>query len=337
MKILPQRILHIVLWTFIFLYPFLFDYADISDKNTVLRIFLLTFFQIVLFYFNSLVLIPKFLAPKKILIYLIIVILIISLITGFSLIVEYFSNPDYHKSGWKYYHFLYNTILLSLLVWGLSSGLKITAEWFRNERMKREMENQKITAELLNLKSQINPHFLFNSLNSIYSLSNKNPDKRSAQAIVKLSDMMLYMLYESSENTVALEKEIEYLNNYIELQRLRLKEGIPVVFNISGEINDKVIAPLLLIPFVENAFKHGISYQNDSFITIELKVGDDFLNFKTTNSISADVIEKEKSSGIGLENVRRRLEVLYPNRHKLEIVKSDSIFSIELQIQLKND
>ena len=145
------------------------------------------------------------------------------------------------------------------------------------------------------------------------------------------------MLYESSENTVALEKEIEYLNNYIELQRLRLKEGIPVVFNISGEINDKVIAPLLLIPFVENAFKHGISYQNDSFITIELKVGDDFLNFKTTNSISADVIEKEKSSGIGLENVRRRLEVLYPNRHKLEIVKSDSIFSIELQIQLKND
>lgn len=341
MKIIPQRILqpllHVLLWTFIFLYPFIFDYVSITDKVTLLRTFLLTFFQLLLFYFNSLVLIPKFLAPKRILVYLVIVIFIISIITCLSLVVQYFLNADYDKNKWAYYHFLYNSVILSLLVWGLSSGLKITAEWFKNERMKKEMENQKVSAELLNLKSQVNPHFLFNSLNSIYSLSNKNPDKKSAEAILKLSDMMRYMLYDSGDNYVDLEKEIEYLNNYIELQRLRLKAGITVTFNVHGKVGNKKIAPLLLIPFVENAFKHGISYQNESFISIELKVDDNSLNFITTNSIFLESVEKEKSSGIGLENVKRRLELLYPQKHKLNISKNEKSFDVELQIELDND
>ena len=228
-------------------------------------------------------------------------------------------------------------MLNSLMVWGISSGLKITAEWFKNERTKREMENQKISAELLNLKSQINPHFLFNSLNSIYSLANKNSDKRTAQTILKLSDMMRYMMYESADNIVALEKEIEYLKNYIELQQIRLKETIPVTFNVSGKIGNKMIAPLLLIPFVENAFKHGISYLHESFISIELNFEENHLNFKTTNSISTDLVEKEKSSGIGLENVRKRLDLLYPQKHKLQTFKSENSFTVKLQIQLSND
>lgn len=341
MKVIPQKIVqpvfHVVLWTFIFLYPFIFDYVNISDKTTLLRTFLLTSLQLILFYLNSLVLIPKFLAPKKIASYLAIVIVIITLVIGLSLGVQYFLNPDYNKNAWIFYHFLYNSVLLSLLIWGLSSGMKITAEWFKNERLKKEMENQKISAELLNLKSQINPHFLFNSLNSIYSLANKNADQKSAQAILKLSDMMRYMLYDSIDNEVPLEKEIEYLNNYIDLQRLRLRDNISVKFNVSGEVKDKIISPLLLIAFVENAFKHGISYQNESFISIELKVLKSGLSFRTSNSIFKEFIEREKSSGIGLENVKRRLELLYPQKHKLVIDKKDKSFDVELEMDLSND
>lgn len=341
MIIIPQRILHpilhIVFWIFIFLYPFLFGFTNFSDENTFTRIFLLTSFQILLFYFNSFLLIPKLLAQRKILIYLSIILFSISIITVLSLLVEYSLNADYNKNNWINHHFLYNSIINSLMVWGISSGLKITSEWFKNERTKREMENQKISAELLNLKSQINPHFLFNSLNSIYSLANKNSDKRTAQTILKLSDMMRYMLHESADNFVALEKEIEYLKNYIELQQMRLKETIPVTFNVTGKIKSKMIAPLLLIPFVENAFKHGISYLNQSFISIELNSNENFLNFKTTNSISTDLVEKEKSSGIGLENVRKRLDLLYPQKHKLQTFKSENSFTIKLQIQLSND
>lgn len=332
-----QPLLHVLLWIFFFLYPFFFDYVSFSDTGALSRIFLLTLFQSVLFYFNSLVLIPKLLAPKKIVAYLLVVVLIISAITCLSLLVHYYLDKDYHENGWVFYHFLYNSILLSLLVWGLSSGLKITSEWFKNERLKQEMENKKISAELLNLKSQVNPHFLFNSLNNIYALSNKSDDKRSAEAILKLSEMMRYMLYDSADEIVPLQKEIEYLENFIDLQRLRLKEDISVSFKVTGEIANKKIAPLLLIPFIENSFKHGVSYQHPSFIKIELNIDGNKLDFSISNSFFPGSAQNEKFSGIGLENVRRRLDLLYPKKHKLQIEKNESVFSVQLQIELVND
>ena len=254
-----------------------------------------------------------------------------------SLVVHYFLNPDYHKNNRVFYHSFYNAVLLSLLVWGISSGLKITSEWFINERMKREIENEKIASELTNLKSQINPHFLFNSLNSIYSLSNKNPDKSAAQAIVKLSEMMRYMLYGSIDSIVPLQKEVEYLENYIALQRLRIKEGIPISFITTGEIHHWQIAPLLLIPFVENAFKYGISYKNHSYISIELKVEGNTLYFNTQNNLHQAARIKKKASGIGLANVRRRLELLYPKKYELNVIPSDKLFKVELIIRMNND
>ena len=148
---------------------------------------------------------------------------------------------------------------------------------------------------------------------------------------------MRYMLYESGDAQVPLEKEAEYLKNYVELQKIRFEEDVDIRLNIEGQANAQVIEPMLMIPFVENAFKHGISYLNQSFISIELNSNENFLNFKTTNSISTDLVEKEKSSGIGLENVRKRLDLLYPQKHKLQTFKSENSFTIKLQIQLSND
>jgi LytS/YehU family sensor histidine kinase len=188
-------------------------------------------------------------------------------------------------------------------------------------------------SELALLRSQVNPHFLFNTLNNIYSLvCKKSPD--APEAIMKLSSIMRYMLYDTNTDVVLLEKEIEYLGSFIELQKLRIRHTDFVELRIEGEVGNKTIAPMLLIPFVENAFKHGSKTGPSPGIMIHLVVSPHQLLFEVTNHLKKNYIgSKDILGGIGLQNINRRLELLYPGKHSLESTQDNDLYRVKLLIQ----
>lgn len=208
----------------------------------------------------------------------------------------------------------------------VSLTLKISNRW-------KQAEQEKLNAELSYLKAQINPHFLFNTLNSIYSLSIQKSD-HTPSAIVKLSSMMRYVVSESSRDFVSLEKELNYIRNYIELQQLRFGDAIQLLFFVDGSSGAKRIAPLILIPFVENAFKHGINAEEISKIKVSIEVDNHELRLEVYNK-KVVVRKDEEKSGLGIENTRNRLQLLYPDRHILSITDAKEDFSVLLTIRLK--
>ena len=199
-----------------------------------------------------------------------------------------------------------------------------------------EMAREKAEAELNFLKSQINPHFLFNSLNSVYFLIDKN-NVEARGALHKFSDMLRYQLYEMNDDRVSVEKEIQYLEDYIDLQKLRKDDNYLIEFNCSPDVKGFSIEPLLLIPFVENAFKH-ISHHKDqvNFIKLYFTMAKGEFNFRIENSKEAVEKITEKHSGIGLANVKRRLALLYPDKHRLKISNGIDIFSVALELKIIN-
>ncbi|MCX2478723.1 sensor histidine kinase [Pedobacter sp. MC2016-15] len=209
--------------------------------------------------------------------------------------------------------------------------IKFGIDWFGNIRIQRSLETEKKDMELQFLKSQLNPHFLFNSLNNIYSLAYQKSDK-TADAILKLSEIMRYMIYESNDSWVALSKEIEYVQSYIELQKLRFKDGASVVMTLNGEIDNQQILPLVLISFVENAFKHGVANDPSDPIRINIIANQKILHFSITNK--KNNANKDNIGGVGLNNVERRLQLLYPERYKLNIVNSATHYTSELMLDI---
>lgn len=222
---------------------------------------------------------------------------------------------------------LTSAVFIALL---LSTSIKVTQEWYRNEKQKQVMEKEKIATELSFLKSQVNPHFLFNTLNGIYSLANKKSDQTGG-AIVKLSELMRHMLYESEKDLVALDKEIAYLQNYIELQELRLSNDSTVSFSVEGETIGKTIEPMLMIPFIENAFKHGVDSEGAD-IDVSIRVTNTELNLKVRNRISKSQ-RKDESSGIGLVNIKKQLENRYPGKYRLNIEQEGDTFNVDLKLR----
>jgi LytS/YehU family sensor histidine kinase len=222
------------------------------------------------------------------------------------------------------------------LLTGIAIGISIrlAKEWARNEKERRELQGEKLLSELAFLKSQINPHFLFNTLNNICSLARKKSDA-TEPAIIKLSQIMRYMITDSTQEKVGLEEEVDYLNNFIELQKIRLADKVDIRFVIEGDLSAIQLEPLLLIPFVENAFKHGVSYNGKSRISIELKTDSGELSFMVENSKPSvkDTLKLEQA-GIGLKNVSRRLELLYPGKHQLEIRDLESLYYVMLKIKI---
>jgi LytS/YehU family sensor histidine kinase len=224
--------------------------------------------------------------------------------------------------------------ILLLLFFALSTCVKLVSEWYKSEKERTLVASQKINSELSFLKAQLNPHFLFNTLNSIYSLANKKSDDTTV-AIVRLSELMRYMIYEANEEFISLEKEIEYIKNYISLQLLRLRDSSRVKINVHGSLKYK-IEPLLLISFIENAFKYGTDYKGKTEIRVVITTKNDVLHLEVYNISSLQNLGN-KNSGIGLENIKNRLNLLYPNAHTLEIIKSKKSFEISLKINLKNN
>lgn len=243
-------------------------------------------------------------------------------------ILENFNHRPPKNSFFRSVHFL-----LFVLLFAIGTSVKLVGEWYKSERLKQQIENQKINAEISFLKTQLNPHFLFNSLNSIYSLANKKSDD-TTEAIVTLSELMRYMIYETQKELVPLADEINYIKNYISLQNLRLKDSSGVRVNIYGKIDHK-IEPLLLISFIENAFKYGTDYTGKTDIRICIEVIENSLTLEVVNHVSVHKRD-DQNSGIGLTNVIKRLQLQYPNIHELLIEEKDKHFAVKLNLKLKN-
>jgi len=218
----------------------------------------------------------------------------------------------------------------------LAASIKLLKHWYNIQTMNQILAKEKLEAELKFLRSQIHPHFLFNTLNNLYALTIKKSDK-SPEVVLRLSEMLDYMLYECNEKMVSLNKEIKLIQNYIALEKLRYEKRLKIELNIKGRISNRQIAPMLLFPFVENSFKHGVSKSADkSWIKINLEINRGGLLFNIKNGLPPGGGEKNisGSEGIGLENVKKRLDLLYGRRYNLSINRTKNEYTVDLQIEL---
>lgn len=293
---------------------------------------------LVFFFVNYHLLLPKFYYQNKKVIYfgliaiLFLVILFIPKLLPLNTIQNqhemmhsktlHFPKPNEMRA-----HFIdyFNTIPF-LLVVALSFLLRTNAQL-------KEIKNEKLKAEVSYLKAQINPHFLFNTLNSLYALTIIKSDE-APNAVLKLSGMMRYVVTESSQEYVPLSKEIEYINDYISLQKLRMNDDVNFSFKCIGDATGKAIAPLILIPFIENAFKYGLNPDEDSEITIEIVLADSNLTLVAKNKMVVNEIPEDLKTETGIENTKKRLDIIYPKKHLLEISEKDNTFIISLNINL---
>ena len=216
----------------------------------------------------------------------------------------------------------------------LSLGLRVLERQSKIEKMQEEMEKAKLNAELALLKNQISPHFFFNTLNNIYSLIGRN-NEDSKNAVIKLSKLMRYLLDEAGEDNKPLSEEIEFMNNYIDLMKLRIGAKTRINVNFPAVCKDLMIPYLLFVSLIENAFKYGISVQEESYVNISLECGENDILFKCENGLpESNNGPIFASAGIGLENLKKRLSLLYPGRHELKINRTQNKFEVNLIIQL---
>jgi len=328
---------HIVFWVSIVSYFAIVTHNNSKISNEELIILFVGYgsINIGLFYLNFLYLIPKFLDKKK---YRFYTLALVAAIIVFGLgkygVAVYFKalilTHENHKPI-SFGSYFISAALTNIFFLFLSTALKFSVDWFLNERIQRDLENQRLSAELAFLKSQINPHFLFNSLNSIYSLAYQKSDT-APEAILKLSEIMRYMLYESNDNKVDLTKELQYLQNYIDLQKIRFGNKAFVDFKITGEVGNQKIVPLLLIAFIENAFKHGVANDPSSPICLRINLDGTKLHFYMENK--KHTMNRDTEGGIGLNNVKRRLDLLYSGKYTLTIKDEPNIYTCELSLVL---
>ena len=225
------------------------------------------------------------------------------------------------------------SFLLLTTAAGCTSIIVLFKYWFKKQQEWQQAEKEKITAELQLLKAQVHPHFLFNTLNNIYSFSLENSPK-TPDLILKLSSLLSYMLYDCKAEEVLLEKEIEIMKNYIDLEKERYGNKIEISWDIEGDFKDKYIAPLLMLPFLENAFKHGTSEQLEKpWLSVDMSVKQDVVRCKIANSKNEFV--PLSKNGIGIQNVKKRLEFLYPGKHELKMNDEGNFFVVSLLVELK--
>ncbi|MBK6365117.1 MAG: histidine kinase [Saprospiraceae bacterium] len=287
-------------------------------------------------YFNISFLFKKYITDGRLWVHFLILLITAAVLTPIKTIILFFLSPGDPTYQADVIDTQFFTFLFLFLVGASATIYRIMQEWLIQQGEKKELESQNLQSELKLLKSQINPHFLFNTLNSLYALTLKKSDQ-APEIVLKLSEMMRYMLYECNEKEVFLEKEINYMHNYLELEKLRHGAKMDINFEVIGDLKDQKIAPLLLMPFIENSFKHGINTQlNTGFVSLVIHVNDGELtmNLKNSKAPSLPKIKDKKSGGIGLTNVKRRLQILYPKTHELKIEESPFDYKIFLSLTL---
>ena len=293
-------------------------------------------FYAALVYLNLLYLIPNYLA-KQAFVYFGLVLATCAIVTPIEVLVLYlkFSNQEPYRESlvmhqvWLFWG--------NVVVVAASTVLRVIMDWWRYQNEKQVLVTQTMQSELRFLKSQINPHFLFNTLNNLYALTLKKSDK-APEIVLKLSEIMRYMLYECNERRVHLSKEIHYIYNYLDLERLRQPKDADIRFVVEGHISEQMVAPLLFVPFLENSFKHGLNHSvnGGGYVRLKLIASGEDLEFTIENS-KVDQLPKQnhaRSGGIGLANVRQRLQILYPEDHTLEISDEPNRYAVILRLRM---
>ncbi|SJZ50879.1 sensor histidine kinase [Sediminibacterium ginsengisoli] len=334
-------LLHLLYWSYFFGWSLLarsfyknnqpFTWADLADPLSISNYFVF----LSTFYINYSIIMPRLFRHKR---YkqtwlswflLIAYFIAIRYLVQEVLLLKWFGIHNYFKGttlGYYTFDNIYyaaSMLVMSIVFWSVEN-------WIKNEQEKVILEREKTNAEVSFLKSQVNPHFLFNTLNNIYSLVYHNSEK-SLPAILKLSELMRYMTHETNADRISLSKDIRYIESFIELQSLRATGEPAVQFTTEGDATDKQIAPLLLIPFIENGFKHGIITDRDHPFIIRLTLDNNSLHLYTRNRINKG--QKDHSGGVGMENVKRRLELLYPGNYSLQIKDTGDEYICDLTIQ----
>lgn len=307
------------------------------------------------YYINYLFVVPKVLLRNKLgyyILFAIAIIFIVAFLTDWidkALNLHQLVEQAFHK----HWHFIgeprrggkpkgdhFNidmlTVTMTALVLGISTSVSTIQIWQRDQQARQELEQDKVISELSFLKAQINPHFFFNTLNNIYALTQVDADV-AGKAIHRLSRMMRYLLYDTQQEQTLLSQEIAFVKDYISLMQLRLTDVVKITFDSPTNLKDVPIAPMMFLPFVENAFKHGVSSTVQSHITIEVKQDDNLLHLTVNNSIINDnSISLDTNSGIGLVNTRRRLDLLYPGKYTLDIneMNKDNEYTVHLTLNL---
>ena len=291
-------------------------------------------------YFTLYYIIDKLLLPRKYTLF-ILVLMLSMVVFGVLLrtISYYIVYPTFYPQGLQLPVLYFPKILIAIFsiysVVAIVASYHLGKHWYNHQLASEQLEKEKLESELKLLKSQINPHFLFNTLNNLYALA-MNQSQRTPETVHKLSELMSYMLYDSNQPEVPLKKELYYIENYIALEKLRYESRLDISLNVYSDLNGIMVAPLMILPFVENCFKHGVSKQiNHSWIRIDISAGDGVLTIKVENSRVPEASMTTRSvSGIGLQNVRKRLALIYPERHQLDIHPDEESYLVVLKIKI---
>ena len=342
---------HVLIWMFLLILPWFFFNLNWKDNSyEIERYYYRSLIYGCYFYIIFLWVVPKFFFQAKkysffgITILLIIVFYFVLDLSNSSLFPESQKDLVFRQEmsvlaekaklprpPFKRMH-IYDYILTYIFITGFSMGIRVVEKLSENEKIRKELEKEKLQSELMFLKYQVSPHFFFNTLNNIYSLIEFDT-KDAQKAVLRLSKMMRYLLYETQPEKALISTEIDFISNYIDLMRLRLTDKVALNISLPQVTNDFLVPPLLFIPFVENAFKHGISNREPSFIDISLTIDNQNIDFYVRNSISGVIFnESEIKTGIGLENVQKRLKLLFKENYSLTINKTESSHEVMLKI-----
>lgn len=331
-------LLHALIWATVILFIPLIGWRDNSGTwqfpnfYGILNSLLAAAWFIAIFYIFYSYLFPKFFKPKHyskffLFSFLTIFLLPIFFNITFGILLFLFKGSFGPLSLQAYF----GGVAAAIFIGGLGSLFRIIIDWFTSTQEKSEYEKSKFDSELKLLKYQLNPHFLFNSLNNIDALIQQD-NKKASLALNKLSELMRYVIYDSEKDKVFLKDEIKYIENYIDLQKLRFSDKNQITFNYSKDTDNIVVAPMLFITFIENAFKHSSLKNPENRIDIKLDVFENQLIFKCNNDMPASKIEKDESSGIGLSLVKKRLDLIYPGDYELKTVNSERHFNVYLKL-----
>jgi len=326
-----RLLFHLLFWGMLLGWPIFSSAGNEKFREFVIKMIPVSLMHIPLFLINTEWLIPGVLRKRGVGSYLL---SLLALIVSFTVLQLAMRGWVLGSEPLFQLRYVFITVVFVLMVTGIATAYGFITDMVDQEKARQEEQQERLQSELGFLRSQISPHFIFNILNSIVYLIRTKSNQAEAVTI-KLSELMRYLLYQESHKQVPLEQEVAYLSNYVELQRLRFEEDVSIHFDVEGEATAQVLEPMLLIPFVENAFKHGVGMIEDPLIDIRLIISEKELLFSVRNKIAPEPPEdKDTSSGIGLRNVQRRLELLYPKKHHLDIDAENGWFQVTLQLTL---
>ena len=334
---------YILIWTFVFSVPYFNERGSGNiNWNEVLKNWMRVFGYLVIFLINVYLLVPRFLLKKRYLNYFVLVSALILLVIGISIIIQPGPPPvtgsgierptnDAPRQKPPFMAFADNLIICILIV-GAGTTIKLMSKWLNEESLRKDAEKEQLKTSLALLRHQVSPHFFMNTLNNIHALVEIDSVK-AQDAIVRLSTLMRYLLYDSAQSTIELKKEIEFINSFVSLMQLRHSDEVEVKIRIPDQIPDIKIPPMLFISLLENAFKHGVSYPLKSYIYLEMQIHENSLICIIKNSKHKKVTNTyDEYSGIGLANIKKSLYLLYEQDYKLDISDKEHEFEVNLTI-----